>query len=267
MQFRMIRRYTRSLLTPGDLAIKYSQPICKIGVFESAGISGIQKQARITSLERRWLPSLFRRHRLGTLLRDEATNVRYNYGRACKNHFSVRMLWLMNSRVQWNPNRSGGTDQVWGGIFLPTPLVVSPTKPLHLERGSSIVEIWSGLFGSIPNPCLSVVTKNRLLSNLSLSAYLDENKPCQDIFELARTGAATPADLGYYFPQSFAPPGIHVAQLPHKEESWPGNRRDVFMAPYCLFHQEVAKAKKSISMSANEQWKLFGASCTWMTAR
>jgi len=78
----------------------------------------------------------------------------------------------------------------------------------------------------------------------------------QDIFELARTGAATPADLGYYFPAEFAPQDSMWLSWPHKEGSWPG-RIETIYAPYCLFIKEVAKGQKVNINVANEQMKDF----------
>jgi agmatine deiminase len=78
----------------------------------------------------------------------------------------------------------------------------------------------------------------------------------QDIFELARTGAATPADLGYYFPAEFAPQESMWLSWPHKEESWPGKIETIY-APYCLFIKEVAKGQKVNINVANEVMKAF----------
>ncbi|MDG1276042.1 MAG: agmatine deiminase family protein [Algoriphagus sp.] len=63
------------------------------------------------------------------------------------------------------------------------------------------------------------------------------------IFELAKTGAATPAELGYYFPAEFAPQESMWLSWPHKEESWPG-KIDTIYAPYSLFIKEVSKGQK-----------------------
>lgn len=65
----------------------------------------------------------------------------------------------------------------------------------------------------------------------------------QDIFELAKTGAATPAELGYYFPAEFALQESMWLSWPHKEESWPG-KIDTIYAPYSLFIKEVSKGQK-----------------------
>lgn len=76
----------------------------------------------------------------------------------------------------------------------------------------------------------------------------------KDIFQLARTGAATPADLGYYFPAEFAPQDSMWLSWPHKEGSWPGKIEAIY-APYCLFIKEVARGQKVNINVANEQMK------------
>ncbi|WP_075352195.1 agmatine deiminase family protein [Algoriphagus marinus] len=76
------------------------------------------------------------------------------------------------------------------------------------------------------------------------------------IFELAKTGAATPAELGYYFPAEFAPQESMWLSWPHKEESWPG-KIDTIYAPYSLFIKEVAKGQKVNINVANEAMKNF----------
>ncbi|TDQ16676.1 agmatine deiminase [Algoriphagus boseongensis] len=78
----------------------------------------------------------------------------------------------------------------------------------------------------------------------------------KDIFELAKTGAATPAELGYYFPAEFAPQESMWLSWPHKEESWPGKIQTVF-APYSQFITEVAKGQKVNINVANEAMKAF----------
>jgi len=76
------------------------------------------------------------------------------------------------------------------------------------------------------------------------------------IFELAKTGAATPAELGYYFPAEFAPQESMWLSWPHKEESWPG-KIDTIYAPYSLFIKEVAKGQKVNINVANAAMKNF----------
>lgn len=65
----------------------------------------------------------------------------------------------------------------------------------------------------------------------------------RDVFELARSGAATPAELGYYFPAEFAPQESMWLSWPHKEESWPGKIEKIY-APYSQFVKEVASGQK-----------------------
>ncbi|MFT4859088.1 MAG: agmatine deiminase [Algoriphagus sp.] len=78
----------------------------------------------------------------------------------------------------------------------------------------------------------------------------------QDIFELARTGLVTPAELGYYFPAEFAPQESMWLSWPHKEESWPG-KIDAIYPPYSLFIKEVSKGQKVNINVANEAMKTF----------
>ncbi len=77
-----------------------------------------------------------------------------------------------------------------------------------------------------------------------------------DVFELARSGAATPAELGYYFPAEFAPQESMWLSWPHKEESWPGKIEKIF-APYSQFIKEVAKGQKVNINVADEAMKAF----------
>ncbi|WP_339868155.1 agmatine deiminase family protein [uncultured Algoriphagus sp.] len=81
----------------------------------------------------------------------------------------------------------------------------------------------------------------------------------QDIFELAKTGAATPAELGYYFPAEFAPQESMWLSWPHKEGSWPG-KIDTIYAPYSLFIKEVSKGQKVNINVADEAMKTFALS-------
>ena len=77
-----------------------------------------------------------------------------------------------------------------------------------------------------------------------------------DLFELAKSGAVTPAELGYYFPAEFAPQESMWLSWPHKEESWPGKIETIY-APYCLFIKEVSKGQKVNINVANEAMKAF----------
>ena len=77
-----------------------------------------------------------------------------------------------------------------------------------------------------------------------------------DIFELAQSGAATPAELGYYFPAEFAPQESMWLSWPHKEESWPGKIETIF-TPYSKFIKEVAKGQKVNINVADEAMKAF----------
>ncbi len=78
----------------------------------------------------------------------------------------------------------------------------------------------------------------------------------RDVFELARSGAATPAELGYYFPAEFAPQESMWLSWPHKEESWPGKIEKIF-APYSRFVKEVAAGQKVNINVADEEMKGF----------
>lgn len=78
----------------------------------------------------------------------------------------------------------------------------------------------------------------------------------QDIFELAKTGAATPASLGYYFPAEFDPQESMWLSWPHKEASWPGKIETIY-APYSLFIKEVSKGQKVNINVADEAMKTF----------
>jgi agmatine deiminase len=64
-----------------------------------------------------------------------------------------------------------------------------------------------------------------------------------DIFELARTGGATPAEMGYYFPAEFASHRAMWLSWPHKEDSWPGKIHTIY-PKYAQFIKEVAKGEK-----------------------
>lgn len=61
----------------------------------------------------------------------------------------------------------------------------------------------------------------------------------KDIFALAKSGAKTPAELGYYFPAEFAEHTATWLSWPHKEGSWPGKIETIF-APYSEFIKYVA---------------------------
>jgi agmatine deiminase len=78
----------------------------------------------------------------------------------------------------------------------------------------------------------------------------------RDVFELARSGAATPAELGYYFPAEFAPQESMWLSWPHKEESWPGKIEKIY-SPYSLFVKEVAVAQKVNINVGDEEMKAF----------
>ncbi|MFC5190998.1 agmatine/peptidylarginine deiminase [Algoriphagus aquatilis] len=78
----------------------------------------------------------------------------------------------------------------------------------------------------------------------------------KNLFELAQTGAVTPAELGYYFPAEFAPQESMWLSWPHKEASWPGKIETVF-APYSQFITEVAKGQKVNINVADEAMKAF----------
>ena len=78
----------------------------------------------------------------------------------------------------------------------------------------------------------------------------------RDILELARSGAATPAELGYYFPAEFDTQESMWLSWPHKEESWPGKIEKIY-APYSQFVKEVALGQKVNINVADEEMKSF----------
>ncbi|MBC6366277.1 agmatine/peptidylarginine deiminase [Algoriphagus sp. AK58] len=78
----------------------------------------------------------------------------------------------------------------------------------------------------------------------------------KNLFELAQSGAVTPAELGYYFPAEFAPQESMWLSWPHKEASWPGKIETIF-APYSQFIKEVAKGQKVNINVADEAMKAF----------
>jgi agmatine deiminase len=81
----------------------------------------------------------------------------------------------------------------------------------------------------------------------------------KDIFDLAKSGEATPASLGYYFPAEFAPQESMWLSWPHKEASWPGKIEEIY-APYSLFVKEVAAFQKVNINVADEAMKSFAIS-------
>lgn len=78
----------------------------------------------------------------------------------------------------------------------------------------------------------------------------------KDLFELAKSGEVTPAELGYYFPAEFAPQESMWLSWPHKEASWPG-KIDTIFEPYSQFIKEVAKGQKVNINVADEAMKSF----------
>ena len=76
----------------------------------------------------------------------------------------------------------------------------------------------------------------------------------QDLFQLAQSGAVTPASLGYYFPAEFAPQEAIWLSWPHKEESWPGKIETIY-APYSQFVAEVAQGQRVHINVADEAMK------------
>ena len=78
----------------------------------------------------------------------------------------------------------------------------------------------------------------------------------KNLFELAKSGEVTPAELGYYFPAEFAPQESMWLSWPHKEASWPGKIETIF-APYSQFVTEVAKGQKVNINVADEAMKAF----------
>jgi agmatine deiminase len=81
----------------------------------------------------------------------------------------------------------------------------------------------------------------------------------KDIFQLAKEGLATPAQLGYYFPAEFAPHASTWLSWPHKEESWPGKLDSIFPR-YAEFIQWVSLGEKVNINVANEEMKKFASS-------
>ncbi len=78
----------------------------------------------------------------------------------------------------------------------------------------------------------------------------------KDIFALAKSGEATPASLGYYFPAEFAKHTATWLSWPHKEESWPGKIHTIY-APYCEFIKYVALGEIVNINVADEAMKAF----------
>lgn len=78
----------------------------------------------------------------------------------------------------------------------------------------------------------------------------------RDVFELARTGAGTPAELGYYFPAEFAPHTSTWLSWPHKEESWPGKINTIFPR-YAEFIKYVSLGERVNINVADEEMKSF----------
>ena len=78
----------------------------------------------------------------------------------------------------------------------------------------------------------------------------------QEIFELAKSGAVTPAELGYYFPAEFAPHTSTWLSWPHKEESWPGKISTIFSC-YAEFVKCVALGERVNINVAGETMKIF----------
>ena len=64
-----------------------------------------------------------------------------------------------------------------------------------------------------------------------------------NIFDLAKSGELSPADLGYYFPAEFAPHTATWLSWPHKEASWPGKIDTIYPA-YAEFVKTIAKGEK-----------------------
>lgn len=80
-----------------------------------------------------------------------------------------------------------------------------------------------------------------------------------DIFDLAKSGSATPASLGYHFPAEFAPHDATWLSWPHKEESWPGKIHTIY-APYCEFIKYVSLGEIVNINVADEAMKAFAIS-------
>ena len=77
-----------------------------------------------------------------------------------------------------------------------------------------------------------------------------------NIFDLAKSGEATPADLGYYFPAEFAPHTATWLSWPHKEASWPGKIDTIYPA-YAEFIKSIAKGEKVNINVSDEGMKAF----------
>jgi agmatine deiminase len=81
----------------------------------------------------------------------------------------------------------------------------------------------------------------------------------KDIFQLAKEGLATPAQLGYYFPAEFAPHTSTWLSWPHKEESWPGKLDSIFPR-YAEFIKWVSLGEIVHINVADEKMKNFASS-------
>ncbi len=77
-----------------------------------------------------------------------------------------------------------------------------------------------------------------------------------EIFELAKSGVVTPAELGYYFPAEFAPHTSTWLSWPHKEESWPG-KIDTIFPRYAEFIKYVSMGERVNINVAGESKKIF----------
>ncbi|MFD2202057.1 agmatine deiminase family protein [Shivajiella indica] len=78
----------------------------------------------------------------------------------------------------------------------------------------------------------------------------------KDIFEIAKLGNLSPAELGYTFPAEFE---AHLAtwlSWPHKEASWPGKIHTIFPA-YAEFIKQVAFGEEVHINVADEKMKQF----------
>lgn len=78
----------------------------------------------------------------------------------------------------------------------------------------------------------------------------------KDIFQLAREGQVTPAQLGYHFPAEFAPHAATWLSWPHKEGSWPGKLDSVFIG-YSEFIKWVSLGEKVHINVVDEGMKKF----------
>jgi len=93
------------------------------------------------------------------------------------------------------------------------------------------------------------------------SALPHEEYP-SDIFELAKQGAATPADLAYYFPAEFATSGSMWLSWPLRRVLGQA-RNQTFMRLLPYYQGSSQRPPNQISMFAKRSNESFAAHATW----